>query len=392
MRMRQTLSWAALMLVSCSSAAIASTQPIAAFDYVSYSGTPDAEHANVPADSYANPVLPGFAPDPSIVRRGDDYYLVTSTFSWFPGLPIYHSRDLVNWTQIGNALDRPSQMDLGNLGVTRALFAPTIQFHDGLFYILNTCVECGDNFILTAKDPAGPWSDPIWLPFGGIDPSLFVDEDGRGWISYNDAPPGPPEYEGHRALWLQEIDMKTLKLMPARTLLRDKGVALGRLDGRYLGDEADDVAETPEADVSGYAIGSAYSALLNQYLSANLGVKMDRPYMISSEAASTNWNYRDVPEGEYWEPHYLNVSAQLTTAMRQNTAMKVWVANGYFDMITPFFDAEITFARYGIPQERVAMTYYQAGHMMYLNEPAIDALAADLRTFYAGKLEDQRPD
>jgi carboxypeptidase C (cathepsin A) len=119
---------------------------------------------------------------------------------------------------------------------------------------------------------------------------------------------------------------------------------------------------------------------------------MDRPYMISSEAASTNWNYRDVPEGEYWEPHYLNVSAQLTTAMRQNTAMKVWVANGYFDMITPFFDAEITFARYGIPQERVAMTYYQAGHMMYLNEPALDALAADLRTFYAGKLEDDRPE
>ena len=76
--------------------------------------------------------------------------------------------------------------------------------------------------------------------------------------------------------------------------------------------------------------------------------------------------------------------------MRQNTAMKVWVANGYFDMITPFFDAEITFARYGIPQERVAMTYYQAGHMMYLNEPAIHGLAADLRTFYAGKLEDQR--
>jgi xylan 1,4-beta-xylosidase len=222
--MRQTLSWAALMLVSCSSAAIASTQPIAAFDYVSYSGTPDAEHADVSADSYANPVLPGFAPDPSIVRRGDDYYLVTSTFSFFPGLPIYHSRDLVNWRQIGNALDRPSQMDLGNLGVTRALFAPTIQYHDGLFYILNTCVECGDNFILTAKDPAGPWSDPIWLPFGGIDPSLFVDEDGRGWISYNDAPPGPPEYEGHRALWLQEIDMKTLKLMPTRTLPRDKGV------------------------------------------------------------------------------------------------------------------------------------------------------------------------
>ena len=192
--------------------------------------------------------------------------------------------------------------------------------------------------------------------------------------------------------YIDSSDLKILMPRFQKELLRDKGVALGRLDGRYLGDEADDVAETPEADVSGYAIGSAYSALMNQYLSADLGVKMDRPYMVSSEAASTNWNYRDVPEGEYWEPHYLNVSAQLTTAMRQNTAMKVWVANGYFDMITPFFDAEITFARYGIPQERVAMTYYQAGHMMYLHEPALDALAADLRTFYAGKLEDARPE
>lgn len=78
--------------------------------------------------------------------------------------------------------------------------------------------------------------------------------------------------------------------------------------------------------------------------------------------------------------------------MRQNTAMKVWVANGYFDLITPFFDAELTFARYGIPKERVVMTYYQAGHMMYLNEGALEALAADLRAFYADKLEDARPD
>ena len=83
---------------------------------------------------------------------------------------------------------------------------------------------------------------------------------------------------------------------------------------------------------------------------------------------------------------------QLSTAMRRNTALRAWVANGYYDMITPFFDAEITVGRSGIPQERVAMTYYQAGHMMYLNEPALEAIAADLRAFYAGRLEDQRPD
>lgn len=199
-------------------------------------------------------------------------------------------------------------------------------------------------------------------------------------------------FTGLSAAYIETSDLKILMHRFQKELLRDKGVALGRLDGRYLGDEADDAAEGPDSDVSGYAIGSAYSALMNHYLSADLGVKMDRPYMLSSEEAGNAWNYRDVPEGEYWEPHFLNVSAKLTNAMRQNTAMKVWVASGYYDLITPFFDAEITFARYGIPAERVAMTYYQAGHMMYLNEGALEALAADLRTFYAGRLEDARPE
>ena len=199
-------------------------------------------------------------------------------------------------------------------------------------------------------------------------------------------------FTGLDPAYVETSDLKILMHRFQKELLRDKGVALGRLDGRYLGDEADDAAEGPQSDVSSYAISSAYTALLNHYLTTDLGVAMDRPYVVSSEAAGEAWNFRDVPEGEYWEPHFVNASAKLTTAMRQNTSMKVWVANGYFDLITPFFDAEITFARYGIPQERVAMTYYQGGHMMYLNEPALDALAADLRAFYQGKLEDARPD
>ena len=191
------------------------------------------------------------------------------------------------------------------------------------------------------------------------------------------------------------IETSNLRILMPRfqkELLRDKGVAIGRLDGRYMGDEADDIAETPADDVASYAISSAYSALLNQYLSNDLNVEMDRAYMVSSADAGELWNFRDVPEGEYWEPHYLNVGRQLTTAMRRNTSLKVMVANGYYDMITPFFDAEITFARYGIPQERVAMTYYQGGHMMYLNEGALQALNADIRAFYANRLEDTRPD
>jgi alpha-N-arabinofuranosidase len=175
---------------------------------------------------YANPVLTGFYSDPSMTRAGEDYYLVSSTFSFFPGLPIFHSRDLVNWRQIGNAIDRPDMVDFAKLGLSRGLFAPAIEYQDGLFYILNTCVDCGDNFVITATNPAGPWSKPTWLPdlAGAIDPSLFVDKDGSAWIVNNGPPVGTPRYDGHRALWIQQFDRKTLKTFGPRTVLVDGGV------------------------------------------------------------------------------------------------------------------------------------------------------------------------
>ncbi len=199
----------------------------AMFDWFEYSGSDPADASlNVGASQYRNPVLSGFYPDPSNTRVGEDYYLVTSTFSYFPGIPVFHSKDLVNWTQIGNAIDRPDQLDFGKLGVSRGVFAPTIEEHAGTFYILNTCVDCGGNFVLTATNPAGPWSDPIWLPDleGGIDPALFVDDDGSAWLVNNGPPEGTPEYEGHRAIWIQAFDLKTLKTFGPRKVLINGGV------------------------------------------------------------------------------------------------------------------------------------------------------------------------
>src|SRR3546814_9242630 len=124
-----------------------------------------------------NPVLPGFHPYPSIVLVVADFYLFNSTFAWFPGTPIFHSRDLVYWRLIGHAIDRPGLVDFTGIGTVRGIFAPAIQYHDGRFYIFTTCIACGGNFYVTARDPAGPWSAPHWLDFDGIDPSLFVDAD-----------------------------------------------------------------------------------------------------------------------------------------------------------------------------------------------------------------------
>jgi len=196
----------------------------ASFEWFEYKG--DDRLPTPRAGEYRNPILTGFYPDPSITRVGDDYYLVTSTFSWFPGIPVFHSRNLVDWRQIGNAIDRPTQLDFGKLGLSRGVFAPAIEHRAGTFYILNTCVDCGGNFVITARNPAGPWSDPTWLPeiVGGIDPSLFFDRDGSAWILNNGPPVGTPRYDGHRAIWLQRFDPTTLKMVGKRIMLVDGGV------------------------------------------------------------------------------------------------------------------------------------------------------------------------
>lgn len=133
---------------------------------------------------YTNPVIPGFHPDPSICRVGEDYYLVTSSFEYFPGVPVYHSRNLVNWTQIGHCLTRKSQLPLDNTSISGGIYAPTIRHHDGRFYMVTTNVNRGrGNFYVWSEDPAGEWSDPIWIEDGGIDPDLFRDADGTVYFT-----------------------------------------------------------------------------------------------------------------------------------------------------------------------------------------------------------------
>jgi alpha-N-arabinofuranosidase len=129
---------------------------------------------------FQNPVLPGFYPDPSVCRVGEDYFLATSTFEYFPGVPIFHSRDLVNWRQIGNALTRTSQLDLRGVESSKGIFAPTLRHHCGTFFLVTTNITKGGNFFVTAQDPAGRWSEPVWLNDPtGMDPSLLFDVDGR---------------------------------------------------------------------------------------------------------------------------------------------------------------------------------------------------------------------
>jgi alpha-N-arabinofuranosidase len=206
------------------------------FERFTYEGK--SQEVAVPAEGeYRNPILSGYYPDPSITRVGEDYYLINSSFTHFPGIPVFHSKDLVQWTQIGNAIDRPGQLNFDGLTVSRGVFAPDISHHDGLFYIVNTCVDCGGNFVITAKNPSGPWSDPVWFQFEGIDPSIFWEGD-KAYIVNNGAPNEPPRYDGHRAIWVQEFDYKQLRMVGERTQIVNGGVDISKepswIEGPHL--------------------------------------------------------------------------------------------------------------------------------------------------------------
>ncbi len=167
---------------------------------------------------FTNPILPGSHPDPSICRVGEDYYLATSTFALFPGIALHHSRDLVHWRPIGAALDRPSQLDLDGLPMTDGIYAPTLRHHDGVFFLVCTVVGAGGNFLVTATDPAGDWSEPVWIVDApGFDPSLLFD-DGKVWYcgTFQVDSEGAP---GRTTVWVQEIDVASGSLLGDRHLV-----------------------------------------------------------------------------------------------------------------------------------------------------------------------------
>jgi alpha-N-arabinofuranosidase len=201
--------------------------------------------------TFQNPVISGFHPDPSITRVGEDYYLVNSSFNMFPGIPIFHSKDLVNWKQIGNVLDRPEQLNMKTPSNGGGIWAPTIRYKDGLFYVIVTCKQCintcncGDNFYVTAKNPEGPWSDPIWVDKSyGIDPTIFWDDDGKTYyIGSTHALEGGREWPSQDKIYISEIDLKTGKILTEPIVLTSghatnakfaEGPHIYKINGKYL--------------------------------------------------------------------------------------------------------------------------------------------------------------
>jgi alpha-N-arabinofuranosidase len=217
----------------------------ALFSYFEYAGM-DARFGEKAPDEYFNPVLPGFFPDPSICRKGGDFFLVHSSFAYYPGVPIFHSRDLTHWEPLGHVLARPSQLNLDGLRLNAGIFAPDMAYNprNDTFYMITTCVGGIGNFIVKTKDPfARHWSDPVLLPeVTGIDPSLFFDDDGAAYIVHNDEPEGVPEWAGHRAIWLHSFDTATDTVADTtfggKRVILDAGIDRGRkpvwIEGPHL--------------------------------------------------------------------------------------------------------------------------------------------------------------
>jgi alpha-N-arabinofuranosidase len=162
--------------------------------------------------TYSNPIIPGFHPDPSVCRVGEDYYLVTSSFEYFPGVPLFHSRDLVNWTQLGHVLTRTSQLSMAGCGPSGGIYAPTIRHRNGRFFMVTTNVSDLGNFVVWTDDIHGEWSDPVKIDAPGIDPSLLFDGD-KVYYTGNG---GDNEPAG---IWGFEVDLATGKRLSARVQL-----------------------------------------------------------------------------------------------------------------------------------------------------------------------------
>lgn len=204
------------------------------FSNFSYQGN-DKVYTNNPlkSDEFYTPILQGCYPDPAITRKGDDYYMVCSSFAMFPGVPVFHSKDLVNWTDLGGALNDVTQFNPHDTGISQGVYAPGITYnpHNDTFYMIVTAFSGGlGNIIVKTKDPMKGWGNPIKLGFGGIDPAIFFDDNGKGYIVHNDAPDNGKElYNGHRVIKVWEYDVEKDKIIPGTDkIIVDGGVDLAK--------------------------------------------------------------------------------------------------------------------------------------------------------------------
>lgn len=220
------------------------TQNLPVFSNVVYQGNDQIYKANpLKSDEFYSPVLQGCYPDPAITRKGDDYYMVCSSFAMFPGVPIFHSKDLVNWTDLGGVLNNISEFNPHDTGISEGVYAPGITYnpYNDTFYMIVTAFTGNmGNIIVKTKDPKKGWGSPVKLDFNGIDPCIFFDDNGKGYVVHNDAPDkGKELYNGHRVIKVWEYDIEKDQVIAGTDkIIVDGGVDLSKkpiwIEGPHL--------------------------------------------------------------------------------------------------------------------------------------------------------------
>lgn len=285
------------------------------FSYFKYTGNDSRFDKKIDKNNqYLNPIMAGFYPDPSICRKGDTYYLVNSSFSFFPGVPISTSKDLVNWKQMGFVLDRQSQLPLGRQKVSGGIFAPAITYNkkNKTFYMITTNVGMG-NFFVKTKDPAKGWSEPIILPHVvGIDPSFCFDDNGKAYIVNNDEPVGGHDWIGERSIVCHEFSVKGDSTVgPSREILRGgthlenhpiwiEGPHMFKYNGFYYLMCAEGGTGSWHSEVilrSKNPFGPFESYSGNPILTQRQGLDPNRPDFVSSAGHA---DIVQTPNGEWW--------------------------------------------------------------------------------------------
>ncbi len=307
-RMRPILAtFASLLVLGANTADKPAT--FASFRYEGFQ--PAYRGLRIGSDRFLNPIIAGSRSDPTITRVDRDYYLSHTSFGDWPGAPIWRSRDLIHWKLIGHAFTHPDMPDLSRIDPAwQGVWTNDLKHHDGWFYLSGVCYNCGGIFAMRARNPAGPWPKPVFLPLVGVDASFFFDDDGRTYVTHNGIPPGGSLYEGHRAIWLQEIDPATMTLKGEHTLLVDggthppekpfwiEGEHLFKKDGRYYLIAAQGGTNENHSEVvfrsdelrGPYVAGP--SPILTQ-----VGLDPDRPNPVVNAGHA---DFTQTPDGSWW--------------------------------------------------------------------------------------------
>ncbi len=296
-----------------------------------------------------NPILPGFNPDPSIVRVGEDYYIATSTFEWYPGVQIHHSRDLVNWTLVRRPLERKSQLDMRGNPDSCGIWAPCLSHADGQFWLVYTDVKRFDgnfkdahNYIVTAPSIEAEWSDPVYVNSSGFDPSLFHDDDGRKWflnMQWNhrtESYGGSPKHPAFDGILLQEWDPQSRRLVgPVKNIF--PGSSLGLVEGPHLFKRNGYYYLTTAEGGTGYghAVTMARARSIDgpyeMHPTTHLITAKDHPEAALQRAG--HGQYVETPEGEAYHTHLCGrpLKPKRRSPLGRETALQrcVWRDDGW---------------------------------------------------------------